>query len=88
LFADELLRINKNNADAYFFKGMIFKSLEMKNKSISNFQTCVEQDPTYYNAYMQLGLLMSNKKDDSQTCVSIPLLQYFNVSGILTLNDY
>ncbi len=64
LFADELLRINKNNANAYFFKGMIFKSLDKTNKAISNFQTCVEQDPTYYNAYMQLGLLMSSKKDD------------------------
>lgn len=62
-FANDLLRINKNNPDAYFFKGLIFKKTD-KNKAISTFQTCVEQDPTYYNAYMQLGTMFSEKKDD------------------------
>lgn len=61
-FANDLLRINRNNADAYFFKGLILKATE-KNKAISNFQTCVEQDPTYYNAYMQLAQLYSEKND-------------------------
>lgn len=62
-FANDLLRINKNNADAYFFKGLIYKPTD-KNKAITNFQTCVEQDPTYYNAYMQLGTMFSEKNDD------------------------
>lgn len=62
-FANDLLRINKNNPDAYFFKGLIYKQTD-KDKAISNFQTCVEQDPTYYNAYMQLGTLFSEKNDD------------------------
>lgn len=62
-FTNDLLRINKNNADAYFFKGLIFKSSD-KNKAISSFQTCVEQDPTYYNAYMQLATLFAEKNDD------------------------
>lgn len=62
-FANDLLRINKNNPDAYFFKGLIFKSSDV-NKAISSFQTCVEQDPTYYNAYMQLGTLFSEKNDE------------------------
>jgi tetratricopeptide (TPR) repeat protein len=42
---------------------MIFKEFGDTAKSISNFQTCVEQDPRYYDAYMQLGLLFSKKKD-------------------------
>lgn len=62
-FANDLLRINKNNPDAYFFKGLIHKQTNI-DKAISSFQTCVEQDPTYYNAYMQLGTLFSEKKDD------------------------
>lgn len=62
-FANDLLKINKNNPDAYFFKGLIFKQTD-KDKAISNFQTCVEQDPTYYNAYMQLGTLYSEKNND------------------------
>jgi tetratricopeptide (TPR) repeat protein len=63
-FANDLLRLNQFNADAYFFKGLIYKDLQDTLKSISNFQTCVEQDPQHYNAYMQLGLLHSAKKDD------------------------
>jgi len=63
-FANDLLKINKFNADAYFLKGMIYKELEDTSKAISNFQTCVEQDPAHYNAYMQLGLLFSEKKDN------------------------
>lgn len=64
IVVNDLLRINKNNAEAYFFKGLIFKETNNIEKSISSFQTCVEQDPTFYNAYMQLGLLFSRKNDD------------------------
>lgn len=64
ILVNDLLKINKNNADAYFFKGLILKNSDYKNKAISNFQTCIEQDPTHYNAYMQLGLLFSEKNDD------------------------
>ena len=61
-FANDLLKINKNNANAYFFKGLIHKENNI-DKAISNFQTAVEQDPTYYNAYMQLATLFSKKND-------------------------
>jgi tetratricopeptide (TPR) repeat protein len=63
-FANDLLQINKYNADAYFLKGMVYKELQDTTKAISNFQTCVEQDPEHYNGYMQLGLLLSAKKDN------------------------
>jgi tetratricopeptide (TPR) repeat protein len=63
-FLNDLLRLNKFNADAYFLKGMVYKDLADTTKSISNFQTCVEQDPEHYNCFMQLGLLFSAKKDD------------------------
>lgn len=69
-YANDLLRINRNNADAYFIKGLLFKNTD-KAKAISNFQTCVEQDPQYYDAYMQLGLLFSQQKDEMA-------IKYFN----------
>lgn len=62
--ANDLLKMNKNNANAYFFKGMIHKEIDNIDKAISNFQTCVEQDPLFYNAYMQLGLLFSRQNND------------------------
>ncbi len=65
------LKANKTNAKAYFIKGYVFKEKGDTIKALSSFQTAIEQDQDYYNAYMQMGLLFSAKKN--------PLaLQYFN----------
>jgi len=68
---DEALKKNMFNAKAYFLKGMIFKEIGDTAKAISSLQTAVEQEPKYYDAYMQLGLLLSKKKDKLA-------LDYFN----------
>lgn len=70
-YLDEALKKNIFNAEAYFFKGILFKEIGDTAKSISNFQTAVEQDPQYYEAYMQLGLLHSKLKNKLA-------LDYFN----------
>lgn len=70
-FANDLLRINKFNANAYFFKGLIYKDLRNTEKAISNYQTCIEMDPQFYNAHMQLGLIYNDKGNETA-------LQYFN----------
>jgi tetratricopeptide (TPR) repeat protein len=63
-FANDLIGINKYNAEAYFLKGLIYKETGQENKAISALQTCTEVDPAFYNAYMQLGLIYSKQKDD------------------------
>ncbi|HET6244098.1 MAG: tetratricopeptide repeat protein [Bacteroidetes bacterium] len=60
---DKILRIDKYNAKAYFIKGMAFKESGDTAKAVSSFQTTVEQDPDYYHAYMQLGLLFATQKN-------------------------
>lgn len=45
------------NPEIYFYKGMVFKETGQIDKAISSFQTAVEQDPTFYDAFVQLGLL-------------------------------
>ena len=70
-YSNELLKIDIHNAAAYFIKGYAFKEMGDTIKSISTFQTALEQDPDMYNAHMQLGLIYSNMKN--------PLaLDYFN----------
>ncbi|HWB62968.1 MAG TPA: tetratricopeptide repeat protein [Chitinophagales bacterium] len=54
---------NPQNADIYFYKGNVFKSIGDTAKAISSFQTATELNPKFYNAYVQLGLLLSKKKD-------------------------
>lgn len=58
---DTLLMQNENNARAYFMKGMVFKETGDTAKAVSSMQTAVEQDPDYYNAYIQLGILHAAK---------------------------
>jgi tetratricopeptide (TPR) repeat protein len=68
-YDDELELLNKalhkdvHNAQAYFMKGMLFKDQGDTAKAISSMQTAVEQDPDYYNAYIQLGLLTAAQKN-------------------------
>jgi tetratricopeptide (TPR) repeat protein len=54
---------NPQNADIYFYKGNVFKELHDTARAISAFQTATELNPKYYDAYMQIGLLLENKKD-------------------------
>jgi len=69
--ANEALRIDKHRVKAYFIKGYVYKETKDTTRAISNFQTCVEQDPTYYDAIIQLGNLFAVHNDPIA-------LQYYN----------
>ena len=60
-YLDKVLKIDINNPKAYFIKGMNFKELGDTAKAISSFETTVEQDPDYYDAFMQLGIIAAAK---------------------------
>ena len=51
------------NADIYFYKGTIFKEIGDTTKALSSFQTATELNPKFYNAYVQIGLLLRAIKD-------------------------
>jgi len=54
---------DKKNTTAIFMKGMIYKESGDTSKAVSTFQNAVEIDPSFYNAYMQLGILYQIKND-------------------------
>jgi tetratricopeptide (TPR) repeat protein len=63
-------------AKPYYLKGMWYEMQDQNKLAISSYQTAVERDPNYYNAYLALGSI-HNKMDN-------PLaIQYFN-SAIAT----
>ena len=68
---NDVLRIDKTNANAYFTKGMIYHYLGNRALAISSYQTAIEMDANYYDAYMNLGLLFSEQEDDNA-------LDYYN----------
>ena len=56
-YLKEALKIDKYSAEAFFYRGMNFKEKGDTTKAKSSFQTAVEQNPDYYNAYIQLALI-------------------------------
>ena len=75
---NEVLKLDLQYADAYFFKGMAYKETGDTVKAISNFQTAVETDPDYFDAFMQLGIIYAAKKNDLA-------LKYFD--NAIAVND-
>ena len=62
-YANEALKVDKHIGKSYFIKGFVFKEAGDTAKAISSFQTCVEQEPDNYDAYMQLGILNGARKN-------------------------
>lgn len=54
---DQVLRIDPQNAEAYFMFGMNFKEKEDINRAINSFQQAVEIDPKLIDAWINLGQL-------------------------------
>lgn len=63
-WTNKALRLDPYNAYIYFLKGFAYKEMGDTTKALSTFQTSVEQDPSFYDGYMQLALLYSKKGDD------------------------
>ncbi|MCY7411014.1 MAG: tetratricopeptide repeat protein [Chitinophagales bacterium] len=53
--------INKYNADIYFVRGLNLKEMGDTARAIASFQKAVSVNSDFYDAYVQLGLLHSNK---------------------------
>ncbi|MBK5286139.1 MAG: tetratricopeptide repeat protein [Bacteroidia bacterium] len=62
--ADNALRIDKTNAKAYFIKGFMFKETGDTTRAVSSFQTATEQNPEYFDSFIQLGNLFALKKNN------------------------
>jgi len=58
---NQAIKVNPYIAREYFLKGMIYIEKHDTVKAISSIQTAVEQDPNYYDAYIELGLIFANK---------------------------
>lgn len=56
---NQALKINENSAKAYFLKGEIYKEMGDTSKSVSSYETAIEQDNKHYNAFFNLGLIYS-----------------------------
>ena len=58
------LRVNEQLPFAYYMKGRIYKETGDTVLAASSYQTAIEVDPDYYDAYVEIGLLYSAAKSD------------------------
>ncbi len=79
-YVNRAIKVNPYIAKAYFLKGMIYVETADTARAISSMQTAVEQDTKYYDAYIQLGLLLARKHN--------PLaVDYFNSAITIKPDD-
>lgn len=77
-YISQSLRSNQYSAEPYFTRGLIYRSDWYKTGrqksydiAISSFQTAVEQEPDYYAAYIELGVMHAEIGDSIA-------LEYYN----------
>jgi tetratricopeptide (TPR) repeat protein len=56
-FLNKALEMDNRNPQAYFMKGFALKEQGDTLNAIRNFNKAVDQNPTYFDAYIQLGLM-------------------------------
>lgn len=79
-FADLAIKYDIYNEEAYYLKGFNFYELGDTTKAISSYRTAIEQNPDYFEPYLQLGLIFSKQSN--------PLaLEYFSNALEVKQND-
>src|ERR1043165_101908 len=59
--SNAVIDIDRHRAKAYFLKGYVYAEAGDTTKAVNNYMTCVEEEPAYYDAFMQLGLIYSRR---------------------------
>ena len=60
---NKVMELSKGNAEGHFMMGRIKKEMSDTLAAINEFQSAVEADANHQDAYLQLGILMSQKRN-------------------------
>lgn len=79
-YLNKAYKIDPHLSEAYFLEGLIYRSdfyetgrEESWERALSSFQTAVEQNPDYYSAYIEMGVMNNERGNDIA-------LEYFNTA--------
>lgn len=62
-YANKVLKLDANTAQAYFLKGNVYREGGDTVKAISNLMTTIEQDNKFKNAYQDLGVIYAARRN-------------------------
>jgi len=79
-YVNQALKIDDKKREAYALKGSIYMDLEKYELAKSSYETAVQQDPKYYEAYLHLAILYH--KENNPIC-----LEYYQTAYELNPND-
>ncbi len=77
---NSVMKMNDQLARPYFVKGEIYEKVGNFKLAESSYQTAIEKDAGYYNAYVRLGTLYASKGDELA-------LTYYNAALDLNSNS-
>ncbi|MBP7808064.1 MAG: tetratricopeptide repeat protein [Bacteroidia bacterium] len=60
---NKALKVDENMANAYYLKGSVFKEMGDTAKAISSLQTAIEQDPKFFDAFLDAGILYASRRN-------------------------
>jgi tetratricopeptide (TPR) repeat protein len=63
VYTNSVLENDPYNAKAFFIRGYSYKEMGDTNKAIENFRETVKYDPKNYNAFNELGLIFTARRD-------------------------
>jgi tetratricopeptide (TPR) repeat protein len=58
---DNVIDLDRRNAQAYFMRGMVAKEKGDTSGAMREMQLAVQMDPDYYNAYIQMGVISASQ---------------------------
>lgn len=79
-YTNEALKVDKHYRDAYVLKGTIYLSLNKRDLAKSSYQTAIEQDPDFFEAYLRLGVIY--QQEQNPICI-----QYYTTAVELRPNN-
>lgn len=62
-YVNQALKVDKHTREAYALKGSMYMDLENYKLAKSSYQTAIQQDPDFYEAYFHLAVLYHREKD-------------------------
>ena len=81
----EAIRYDKNNFEAYYYRGFARVNAMKYDEAIADFEKAVELKPDYADAYFNLGRTYYIKHDEDKACEYYKLAEKY---GRPNLEDY
>jgi tetratricopeptide (TPR) repeat protein len=73
---DQTIKVDPNNAEAYYQRGKLLKDIGNKDEAVLSFEAAKEHDPDYEQAYYELGRLYSARGDNASLAKAVEYFQY------------